>query len=190
MILKEIAEIRKIFGNRVSISLTSLNKLKFIVLNWGSRKVYRLPRSRFKYSNIDKPFEKYYPLTALEAEFMDYHQRYGNRVGVVTRSYNKLQLKYFNDPSIMRNNDDFSSVNSDISKSLSLSGSNGYDNNRKYNRKRGRKKRQYRMVYKNNLQNVKFKQFGEFCNDYYGNNVVAPKLVTARAPLCAQLLNK
>ena len=188
MCLNEIIELSKIFDDQLNVLLKSLDNLNLIVLNWGGRKVFRLQRSRFKYKNIDEAFDKYYPFKALIAEFVDYYERYGNRVGVKLSSYNKLQVQYFGALNAISMRNDCSSVNSVTGESLLSYGSNdkikNNNNIRKYHRKRGRKKRQYQMVYKNKLQNAQFKQFGHYYNGYHGNNyhnsVVLPKLVTAR----------
>ena len=194
LFLNEMIELEKLFGDQIQIGLKSLDELKLIVFNWGGRKVVRLPRSRFKFTNIDDPFDDFKPITAALHEFMDYDQRFGTRLGVDKSTYNKLILQCVGVlDTLLCNTNEIRSINSHVDTNVSCVNSNG-GYYQKYRRKRGRKKRKYKMVFKNKLQSVQFKQFGNNQNDYvdngHCNTVVLPKLVTARAPLCAPTFSK
>ena len=143
--------------------------------------------------NINPP--EFYPLKYLFDDLLKKCIQYEFRIGCDRQSLKELKFLFvdnLNSVNCLKSNNNTNKNRHNNNNSNNRNSSNGDSGRFKYSRRRGRKKRQYKMVHKNKLQNVNFKQFGNndiYIKDYY-NGVVQPNLVTAPAPRRAPMFGK
>ena len=194
LIAKDINDYASQFGGRIGIDRSSLQSLQILAIdniNTGSFSEIQMDFNFNGIGNINPP--EFYPLKYLFDDLLKKCIQYEFRIGCDRQSLKKLKFLFFDNLSSvnsLKSNNNTNKNRNNINNSNNRN-SNGDSARFTYRRRRRRKKRQYTMIHKNKLQNVKFKQFGNndiYIKDY--NGVVQQNLVTAPAPRCAPIFGK
>ena len=190
LITKDMHDYANKYGKGIGIVKSSLKDLQFLFMDDMNTFSFSKFQIDFNFHGVR---DEFYPLEYLAGDLLQKCIQYEGRIGCCQQSLKKLKFLFIdvlsssNSPNSNKNKNNNNNNNKNNSNSR-------YNNSRnfQYSRRRGRKKRQYKMVYKNKLQNVKCKQFGN--DDNYVSNchngVVQSRLVTARAPRCAPIDKK